>query len=75
MIKDMQGLLTPANLMSCNYSYMCEQNLLGYVKSKAGYLLLISAIAKGVPAHGLVLNHTCCIDLIVYIASEYTDTL
>ena len=39
--------------------------LLGYhVKIKAGYFELIAGKAKGVSERGLVLNHTCCINLI-----------
>ena len=45
-------------------SYIAYMVLLGYVKMKAGYFELIASIAEGVSAHGLVLNHTCCIDLV-----------
>ena len=36
---------------------------------KTGYFELLAGMAKGVAARGLVLNYTCCIDLLVCIAS------
>jgi len=43
------------------------------VKTKAGYIKVLAAMPKGVPACGLVLNHTCCINLIVYVVHCWTQ--
>ena len=37
---------------------------------KAGYFKLLAGMVKDVLVHGLVLNHTCCIDLANCIASQ-----
>ena len=42
---------------------------------KAGYFELLAGMAKGVLAHGLVLNHICCIELIAQLDSTLPDTL
>ena len=43
------------------------------LRLKTGYLLPVAGMAKGGPAHALVLNYTCCIDLPDCIASKYTS--
>ena len=39
------------------------------------YFELLAGMAKGVPACGLVLNYTCCIDLIAKLKSVLPDPL